>query len=409
MKIQFLKALGVGVMMFLVVAACNAGKPSHRSSKISDKSRPTILAAGIPKSIRPGKEFKISYNWNAVPMDKDYSVWVDIKDQSGRTVLKDDHEPPFPTKTSSWSGKFNYTQNIRVPETLVNGTYKIFAGLYDKTSGRRELNPGPKVKAGPELSYEIGSFVVDVNAPLLPLDSDKKPTLNLKGYRIAFQDEFNGPLDVSAYGPGTKWIAHTPWAGDFGDAQFTDPQEGFPFTISDGILTIEAKKEGGKWRSGLLSAVDTAGNGFYQQYGYFEMRAKFPKGPGTWPAFWLVRSPKSKMGFEVDIIEQYGREPNVMHSVLHWWYPDKNHKSVGNHFTVEDMSEDFHNYGFLINEKDMIWYFDGKELWRQSTPPEARAPLYVLINLALGSGWPIDKTPNPSKMLVDYVRVYAKN
>jgi len=32
----------------------------------------------------------------------------------------------------------------------------------------------------------------------------------------------------------------------------------------------------------------------------------------------------------------------------------------------------------------------------------------LLVNLALGSGWPIDKTPNPSYMYVDYVRAYAK-
>ena len=56
----------------------------------------------------------------------------------------------------------------------------------------------------------------------------------------------------------------------------------------------------------------------------------------------------------------------------------------------------------------MVWYFDGVELWRQPTPPEAKVPMYVLVNLALGGGWPIDKTPDPSRMLVDYVRVYAK-
>lgn len=114
------------------------------------------------------------------------------------------------------------------------------------------------------------------------------------------------------------------------------------------------------------------------------------------------------MGFEVDIVEQYGREPDVLHSVLHWWYPDKKHNSVANQFVVEDMSKDFHNYGFMWTKEHMIWYFDGKELWRQPTPAEAHTPMYVLVNLAMGSGWPIHQTPNPSKMLVDYVRVYAK-
>jgi hypothetical protein len=31
-----------------------------------------------------------------------------------------------------------------------------------------------------------------------------------------------------------------------------------------------------------------------------------------------------------------------------------------------------------------------------------------MVNLAMGSGWPIDKAPNPSYMYVDYVKVYEK-
>jgi hypothetical protein len=32
--------------------------------------------------------------------------------------------------------------------------------------------------------------------------------------------------------------------------------------------------------------------------------------------------------------------------------------------------------------------------------------MMLLLNLALGGGWPIDKTPNSSFMYVDYVRAY---
>ncbi|TCD03560.1 glycoside hydrolase family 16 protein [Pedobacter psychroterrae] len=369
---------------------------------------PTILPAGVsPKVSRPGQDLKITYNWDAVPMDKNYSVWVHIKDASGATVFQNDHEPPFPTETSTWSGRFSYTQTVFVPDSLKTGTYIIIAGLYHKTD-RHQLNAGPGVKAVPGLGYEIGKFSIDPTAPVPPLASDKKATLDLKGYKITFQDEFNGPLDVSALGPGTKWIAHTPYGGDFGDAQFSDPKDGFPFSIKNGILTITAKNEANKWKSGLLSSLDTADNGFSQLYGYFEMRAKLPAGPGTWPAFWLLKSPRAKMGFEVDIVEQYGQWPGILHTALHWWYPDRRHKGVGDNFRVEDMTTQFHTYGFLWTKNEMIWYFDGKELWRKPTPAEANEPMYVLIDLALGSGWPIDKTPNPSMMLVDYVRVYKQ-
>ena len=44
---------------------------------------------------------------------------------------------------------------------------------------------------------------------------------------------------------------------------------------------------------------------------------------------------------------------------------------------------------------------------RRPTPPEHRHPMFILVNLALGGGWPIDKTPDPSYMYVDYIRAYA--
>ncbi len=64
--------------------------------------------------------------------------------------------------------------------------------------------------------------------------------LDLSGYTLTFEDDFK-TLDVSAWGPGTRWIAHTPWNGDFGDAAFADPTPDFPFTIQEGSLRIEAR------------------------------------------------------------------------------------------------------------------------------------------------------------------------
>src|SRR5262245_39523181 len=109
--------------------------------------------------------------------------------------------------------------------------------------------------------------------------ADEAATIDLSGYTLTFDEAFDS-LDVSSRGPGTRWIAHTPWNGDFGDAKFADPGPDFPFTVSDGVLRIEARKRGGdRWQSGLLASVDTQDTGFLQSLGYFEMRAKFPAGP----------------------------------------------------------------------------------------------------------------------------------
>ncbi|MBE0534342.1 MAG: glycoside hydrolase family 16 protein [Phycisphaerae bacterium] len=286
-------------------------------------------------------------------------------------------------------------------------------GIYDAKhgGGRQTLKAGPGVTAGKNdpTAYKVGVLKVDANAPIPQLPP---PTLNLEGWRLTFDEDFSGPLSVSAWGPGTRWIAHTPYAGDFGDARFADPEEGFPFTITDGILRIEAKKDGGRWRSGLLSSLDKNGDGFAQKYGYFEMRAKLPKGPGTWPAFWLLGAPKlrdkSVTQIEIDVLEQYGRNPHALHTNVHFWYPDGRHSAKEEKHLVTGMTDDFHTYGVMVDEEHITFYYDGRQLRREKTPEEAKVPLYILANLALGAGWPIDQTPNPSYMYIDHIRAYAQ-
>jgi beta-glucanase (GH16 family) len=238
--------------------------------------------------------------------------------------------------------------------------------------------------------------------------------LDLRQFDLVFDENFN-TLDVSSGAPHTRWTAHTPWAGDFGDAQFVDPEEGFPFTISNGNLRIEARKgEDGRWRSGLLSSVGPGGQGFALQYGYFEMRAKLPRGPGLWPAFWLdYSSPKDSPdpSFEIDVMEHYGKFPhNYNSTVIIWPKPPQTGNQAQQHINeLPDVSfyDDFHIWGVSVDPTWIIMYFDRAETWRLRTPPEHKHKLMILLDLALGSGWPIDQTPSPSYMYVDYVRAYS--
>ena len=80
--------------------------------------------------------------------------------------------------------------------------------------------------------------------------------IDLCAFVPTFSEEFD-TLSVSPWGEnGSRWIAHTPWHGDFGDAAFADPRPGFPFRVRAGILEIEARKDAdGKWQSGLLASV----------------------------------------------------------------------------------------------------------------------------------------------------------
>ncbi|WEX10489.1 glycoside hydrolase family 16 protein [Chelativorans sp. AA-79] len=232
--------------------------------------------------------------------------------------------------------------------------------------------------------------------------------LDLGQMSLSFTEDFD-TLSVSPWGPGTRWIAHTPWSGDFGGARFANPADDFPFTVKDGILRIEARKgEDGKWRSGLLASVDPKGEGFAQQYGYFEMRARLPEGPGLWPAFWLIGKDRSSYTAEIDVMEFYGDKPDGYSSVVHVWYRDGRHYSryTRNEVFGDADPADFHTYGVQVDQDWIRFYFDRKFMWKTETQEEHRQPLYILLNLAMVDGLSKEDAPDPSYMYVDYVRAY---
>lgn len=232
---------------------------------------------------------------------------------------------------------------------------------------------------------------------------------------MTFREDFDS-LSVSPNGPNTRWIAHTPWNGDFGDSRFADPIMGiFPFTIDNGMLRIEAKKNAaGKWESGLLCSFDANNKGFSQKYGYFEMRAKLPKGPGLWPAFWLVSliDKSARAGIEIDVLEYYGQFPTDYEVNVNVSYKnpaDAVPQGKPQKVYIQEglLVNQFNTFGVWVDPEWIIFYLNRSEVYRKKTPAEHTRPLGVLVNLAMGPGWPIDKTPNPSIMEVDYVHVYA--
>lgn len=243
------------------------------------------------------------------------------------------------------------------------------------------------------------------------------PPLDLSHYAMIFDEDFDS-LDVSVSG-NTRWTTHTPWHGDFGDARFADPGADTPFQIHDGILSIEARKTpDGKWQSGLLSTLNPAGQGFAVKYGYFEIRAKLPAGKGVWPSFWLdsfQAGNTTDPTLEVDVFEQYGNFPGDFHATVHLWPSVEEAKTQKEKWGAEiiqvppgSMSSDFHTYGADVEPDWITFYYDREPRWRYPTPVANTGKLGVLVNLALGSGWPIDETPNPSVMLIDYIRVWQK-
>jgi beta-glucanase (GH16 family) len=179
-----------------------------------------------------------------------------------------------------------------------------------------------------------------------------------------------------------------------------------PFVVRNGMLEITAnptppglaKALGGfRYTSGLITTQPS----FSQTYGYFEMRAKLPRGKGVWPAFWLL---PADLGWppEIDVMESIG-DPAFIWTTAH----SSVDKTPGVKHEVSP--DDFHTFAVSWDAKQLIWFVDGREVGRQPTPPDMRKPMYLLANVAIGGDWPgapDASTPFPARMSIDYIRAY---
>ena len=184
--------------------------------------------------------------------------------------------------------------------------------------------------------------------------------------------------------------------------------------IKDGNLMITVKKEGDAYTSTRI----TTANKKEFQYGRMEVRAKIPTGKGIWPAFWMLGSNISKVGWpkcgEIDILEYVGREPNTIFTTLHT--QDSHGNSVNTKKTeIKDIEEGFHIYAidwtkdkieFLVDNQSV--YVFSPEVKNENTWPYNQ-PFYFIINVAVGGnfgGHDIDNNIFPQQFVIDYIRVY---
>jgi beta-glucanase (GH16 family) len=218
-----------------------------------------------------------------------------------------------------------------------------------------------------------------------------------------FADEFDG-----AQVDFTKWSSGYPWgctSQTTGEQQCYTPEA---VAVHDGLLVIEADRDNGgglPYRSGMLVSHPS----FSQRYGSFEMRAKLPLGQGLWPAFWLLPKPVGTWPPELDVMEQFGSEPQTVLMAQHYRDAAGRERERSRTWTGPDFAADFHTFGLSWGPESIVWYVDGVERFRSEhdIPTEE---MYVLVNLAVGGeapGAPDATTRFPSRMEVDYVRVWT--
>lgn len=242
------------------------------------------------------------------------------------------------------------------------------------------------------------------------------PAFGQQKRKLVWHDEFN----YTGLPDSTKWSCEVGGNG-WGNAEleYYTKNRLENARVENGYLVIEARKEQWENRAYTSARLTTKGKGDWT-YGHIEVRARLPKGVGTWPAIWMLGSHtplRWPLDGELDIMEEVGYDPGIIHASAHT--KKYNHK-IGTQKTatipVPDCSDQFHVYSLDWNADTVAIGVDGKKYFQftnEHTNDEAwpfHTPAHLLLNIAVGGMWGgkkgIDDSVFPQKMEIDYVRVY---
>ena len=243
---------------------------------------------------------------------------------------------------------------------------------------------------------------------------------------LVWSDEFDGEGAIDS----DKWFHQTQlppggswWGGII--QHYTDRIENT--YLKDGHLNLIAIKEDFK-DQGYTKRYTSArlNSKFAFTYGKVEVRAKLPKGVGTWPAIWMLNTNidedgaywdneghgkvKWPMCGEIDILEHWGKNQDYVSSAVHngasYGYYVEN---VGGQ-QIKDASDEFHIYELEWTKEKIIFSVDGKE-HLQYNPKKKNSKTwpfdsdyYFIFNIAIEPD--IEADFMESAMVVDYIRVY---
>jgi hypothetical protein len=341
-------------------------------------------------------------------------IYVDLGTTANITQVVLQWDPAFATayqiqvsaNASTWTTIYSTTTGRGFKETInATGT-----GRYVRMHGTARSGP---------YGYSLYEFKVygtggnPTPPPAMP------PDPIFPANTLVWSDEFNGA--AASLPDPAKWTID-PGTGQNNELQYYTNNNNVNLDGA-GSLVIEARREAAGGRQYTSHRMNT-GNKFHVQYGRIEARVRVPKGNGLWPAFWMMGAdfltgrPWPYNG-EIDIMEVLGRNTFEGYSTLH--APQYNGGGgYGLRYTAPggvDFAAGFHVWSAEWDSRGITFKVDGQTVFVASkeTVEATRGPwvfdhpFYIILNLAVGGDFPgpVDATtPFPSRMLVDYVRVY---
>ena len=230
---------------------------------------------------------------------------------------------------------------------------------------------------------------------------------------LAWSDEFDG-TDLPN---GSRWNQEVGLIRNK-ESQYYTQRRAENARVENGMLVIEARREayeGAEYTSASLTSRES------WTYGRIEVRARLPKGRGTWPAIWTLGTNIRGVGWpacgEIDIMEHVGFDPGRIHANIHTRaYNHVQGTNKGNNVIVGGVDDEFHVYEAVWTPQQIAMSVDGRRYFTFEKESGGAAvwpfdqPQYLILNLAIGGTWGgregIDEAAFPARFLIDYVRVY---
>lgn len=257
------------------------------------------------------------------------------------------------------------------------------------------------------------------------------------GYTYVWGDEFEGTkLNSKLWSRATKMSATAEMALD--NTDLTTKTENGYLTMTTSRY-YDAKKAGVEYVAPWsVTTLDTMS----YKYGYLEIRARVPFSRGVWPSFWSSSSgslgPKSTSDYtiEVDIFEVFASTDKLAPNI-HKWYDNGDHTmwaiQEGNsnewyQFESDNISDEYHTYGFEWTKTKMTMYVDGKAYYTydltknfdegSSGMAGFDTQLHLIFNNHLFTqsssykpydGCEVNPGDLPAEYVIDWVRLYQKD
>jgi hypothetical protein len=266
-----------------------------------------------------------------------------------------------------------------------------------------------------------------------PANPLKKP-----GYRLEFNDEFDGPdLDTDKWFP--FYLPH--WS--------SRAQSAPGYYFENGHLRLQVKKDQAPWcpefdgevRCSSIQTGEFAGpvgskegqlrfssactvreaqtnvQTYTPQYGYFELRAKGVNTSGNHAAFWMIgyEDTPERSG-EIAICELVGSRTSPTSSTIRFGVHPWGDPTLQDEFYEQQLNLDaarFHIYGLEWTPSHLVFYVDNAKIKTIHQSPGY--PMQFMLGIyehpfeGAWSGRYDPDAPYPKEFMLDYFRAYQPN